>query len=99
MAITDVAAYAHLSEADLRPLRSSWMRSVATSRLPAAKRTAHTSARAIVFQRFLDVAARLVIAGTRGKAAGRSGPARSRWRRASRTWSSATTSATGNGTG
>ena len=67
MAITDVAAYAHLSEADLEAFAlelDAIRRDIEASR--GEKDSAYIR-RAIVFQRFLDVAARLVIAGTRGK--------------------------------
>ncbi len=67
MAITDVAAYAHLSDADLETLGVE---------LEAIRRDIEGSRgetdrayilRSIAFQRFLDLAARLVIAGTSGK--------------------------------
>lgn len=67
MAITDVAAYAHLSEADLEGF---------AAELEAIRRDVEGSLgakdrsyirRTIAFQRFLDLAARLMIAGTSGK--------------------------------
>ncbi len=67
MAITDVAAYAHLSEADLETFAvelDAIRRDIEGSR--GEKDSAYIR-RTIVFQRFLDVAARLVIAGTRSK--------------------------------
>ena len=67
MAITDVAAFAHLSEADLEALGDELdaiRRDVEGSR--GEKDSAYIR-RTIAFQRFLDVAARLAIAGTRGK--------------------------------
>ncbi|MGA7050307.1 MAG: acyl-CoA desaturase, partial [Mycobacterium sp.] len=67
MAITDVAAYAHLSEADLEAFAGELdaiRRDIEASR--GEKDSAYIR-RAIVFQRFLDVAARLVIAGTRSR--------------------------------
>jgi fatty acid desaturase len=67
MAITDVAAYAHLSDADLEAFA---LELDAIRRDIEASRGEQDSAyirRAIVFQRFLDVAARLLIAGSRGK--------------------------------
>ena len=67
MAITDVAAYAHLSDADLEAFAielDAIRRDIEASR--GEKDSAYIW-RAIAFQRFLDVAARLVIAGTRGK--------------------------------
>ena len=68
MAITDVAAYAHLSDADLDAFAAELdaiRRDIEDSR--GEKDSAYVR-RTIVFQRFLDVAARLVIAGTRSKA-------------------------------
>src|ERR1700694_3413898 len=68
MAIADVAEYAHLSDADLEALGCE---------LEAIRRDIEDSRgendrayirRAIAFQRCLDVAARLVIAGSRSKA-------------------------------
>ena len=67
MAITDVAAFAHLSEADLEALGvelDAIRRDIESSR--GEKDSAYIR-HTIAFQRFLDVAARLVIAGTRGK--------------------------------
>jgi NADPH-dependent stearoyl-CoA 9-desaturase len=67
MAITDVAAYAHLSDADLEAFAlelDAIRRDIEGSR---GEKDSTYVRRTIVFQRFLDVAARLVIAGTRGK--------------------------------
>jgi NADPH-dependent stearoyl-CoA 9-desaturase len=67
MAITDVAAFAHLSKADLEALGvelDAIRRDIESSR--GEKDSAYIR-HTIAFQRFLDVAARLVIAGTRGK--------------------------------
>jgi fatty acid desaturase len=67
MAITDVAAFAHLSEADLEALRvelDAIRRDIEGSR--GEKDRAYIQ-RTIAFQRLLDIGARLVIAGTRGK--------------------------------
>jgi fatty acid desaturase len=67
MAITDVAEYAHLSDADLEALRvelDAIRRDIEGSR---GERDSAYIRRTIAFQRFLDIAARLVIAGTRGK--------------------------------
>jgi NADPH-dependent stearoyl-CoA 9-desaturase len=67
MAITDVAAYAHLSDADLEAFAlelGAIRRDIEGSR---GEKDSTYIRRTIVFQRFLDVAARLVIAGTRGK--------------------------------
>jgi NADPH-dependent stearoyl-CoA 9-desaturase len=67
MAITDIAEYSHLSDADLEALGAE---------LEAIRREIEASRgesdrayilRVIAFQRFLDMAARLVIAGSRGK--------------------------------
>jgi NADPH-dependent stearoyl-CoA 9-desaturase len=67
MAITDVAEYAHLSDTDLEALAAD---------LEAIRRDVEGSLgekdsayirRAIAFQRFLDMSARLVIAGSRSK--------------------------------
>jgi NADPH-dependent stearoyl-CoA 9-desaturase len=67
MAITDVAEYAHLSDADLEALGvelDAIRRDIEGSR--GEKDSAYIR-RTIAFQRFLDIAARLVIAGTSGK--------------------------------
>lgn len=67
MAITDVAVYAHLNQADLEQLAAELeaiRRDVEDSR--GAKDRAYIR-RAIAFQRVLDLAARLVIAGTSGR--------------------------------
>ena len=68
MAIADVAEYAHLSDADLEALGcelEAIRRDIEDSR--GEKDRAYIQ-RAIAFQRCLDVAARLVIAGSRNKA-------------------------------
>jgi NADPH-dependent stearoyl-CoA 9-desaturase len=68
MAITDVAEYAHLSDADLDALAvelNAIRRDIEASR--GEKDSAYIR-RIIAFQRSLDLAARLVIAGTRSKA-------------------------------
>jgi fatty acid desaturase len=67
MAITEVAEYAHLSHADLEALGvelDAIRRDIEGSR--GEKDSAYIR-RTIAFQRFLDIAARLVIAVTRGK--------------------------------
>ncbi len=67
MAIADAAEYAHLSDADLEALRvalEAIRRDIEDSR--GEKDRAYIL-RAIAFQRFLDVAARLVIAGSSSK--------------------------------
>ncbi len=67
MAITDVAEYAHLSVTDLEALGGELeaiRRDIEGSR--GDKDRAYIL-RTIVFQRFLDIAARLLIAGTRSK--------------------------------
>ena len=67
MAITDVAEYAHLSHTDLEALGvelEAIRRDIEGSR--GEKDRAYIR-RTIAFQRFLDIAARLVIAGTRSK--------------------------------
>lgn len=67
MAITDVAEYAHLSDADLAAVAvqlEAIRRDVEDAR---GERDRAYIRRTIAFQRFLDVAARLVIAGSRGK--------------------------------
>ena len=100
MAIADVAEYAHLSDADLEALGcelEAIRRDIEDSR--GEKDRAYIQ-RAIAFQRCLDVAARLVIAGSRSKAGWVLGTtALAPWPRASRTWNSAITSATVNGIG
>jgi NADPH-dependent stearoyl-CoA 9-desaturase len=68
MAIADVAEYAHLSDADLEALGcelEAIRRDIEDSR--GEKDRAYIQ-RAIAFQRCLDVAARLVVAGSRSKA-------------------------------
>jgi NADPH-dependent stearoyl-CoA 9-desaturase len=67
MAITEVPEYAHLSDADLEGLATALeaiRHDIETSR--GAKDRAYIM-RAIAFQRCLEVAARLVIAGSKGK--------------------------------
>ena len=67
MAITDVAEYAHLSEADLDALAVALegiRRDIEDSR---GEKDRTYIQRTIAFQRFLDVAARLVVAGSRSK--------------------------------
>jgi NADPH-dependent stearoyl-CoA 9-desaturase len=67
MAITDVAEYAHLSDADLEVLAADLeaiRRDVVGS---LGEKDSAYIRRAIAFQRFLDMSARLVIAGTRSK--------------------------------
>ena len=67
MAITDVAEYAHLSVTDLEALGvelEAIRRDIEGSR--GEKDRAYIR-RTIAFQRFLDIAARLLIAGTRSK--------------------------------
>jgi NADPH-dependent stearoyl-CoA 9-desaturase len=67
VAIADVAEFAHLSDADLKALGvalDAIRRDIEDSR--GEKDRAYIR-RAIAFQRFLDVAARLVIAGSRSK--------------------------------
>jgi fatty acid desaturase len=67
MAIADVAEYAHLSEADIEALAAELeaiRRDIEDSR--GAKDRAYIR-RTIAFQRCLEVAARFVIAGSRGK--------------------------------
>ena len=92
MAIADIAAYAHLSEADIEALGDeldSIRRDIEDS---LGERDAAYIRRTILFQRTLDVAA------DRGSAGW---PGRRRWvsPRASRTWRSATTSPTVSGIG
>src|SRR5258707_15209318 len=68
MAITDVSAYAHLSDADLEAFSAELdaiRRDIEGSR--GEKDRAYIRG-TIALQRFLDIAARLVIAGTRSKA-------------------------------
>jgi len=67
MAITNVAAYAHLSDAGLEALGADLeaiRRDIEGSR---GKEDRAYIQRTIAFQRFLEIAARLVIAGTRSK--------------------------------
>src|ERR1700677_3254781 len=74
MAITDVAEYAHLTDADLEALRGELeaiRRDIEDSR---GEKDSSYIRRTIAFQRFLDVAARLVIAATRGKVGWALGP-------------------------
>ncbi len=67
MAITDVAAYAHLSDADLQAFAAELDAIRVEIEASRGEKDSRYVRRTIVFQRFLDVAARLVIAGTRGK--------------------------------
>ena len=99
MAITDIAAYAHLSEADIEALGyelDAIRRDIEDSR---GESDAAYIQRTIRFQRTLDVVARLLIGGSRSRPAGSWGPRRWPSRRASRTWRSATTSSMANGIG
>jgi NADPH-dependent stearoyl-CoA 9-desaturase len=68
MAITDVAAYAHLSDADLQAFAAELDAIRLDIEASRGEKDSRYVRRTIVFQRYLDVAARLVIAGTRGKA-------------------------------
>ncbi|HXO47336.1 MAG TPA: acyl-CoA desaturase, partial [Mycobacterium sp.] len=67
MAITDVSQYAHLSDADLTALAAELdeIRTAVEASRGARDRAYIT--RAIAFQRWFDIAARLIIAGTKGK--------------------------------
>lgn len=98
MAIAAVAEYAHLSVADTEALAAELDAiriDIEDSR--GAKDRAYIK-RAIAVQRCLDVAARLMIGGSRSKT-GWVGGSHSLRRRASRIWNSATISATVNGIG
>jgi fatty acid desaturase len=67
MAITDIAEYSHLSDADLEALGvelEAIRREIEASRGESDRAYIR---RVIAFQRFLDIAARLAIAGSRGK--------------------------------
>jgi fatty acid desaturase len=67
MAITEIAEYAHLSDADLRALEAELdaiRRDIEASR---GEKDAAYIRRVIAFQRFLDLAARLAIVGTGSK--------------------------------
>ena len=67
MAITDIAAYSHLSDADLEALGAELeaiRRQIEASRGESDRAYIR---RVIAFQRFLDLAARLLIASSRGK--------------------------------
>ena len=68
MAIADVAEYAHLSDADIEALAAELeaiRRDIEDAR---GQRDCAYIRRAIAFQRCLEVAARLIIGASRGKA-------------------------------
>jgi len=68
MAIADVAAYAHLSDADVEALRRELDAIRSDVEESLGERDAAYIRRTIKFQRTLDVVARLIIAGTRSRA-------------------------------
>ena len=99
MAIADIAAYTHLSGADIEALgyeldaiRSDIEESLGESDAAYIRRT-------ISFQRMLDVGARLLIGGSRSRAGWVLGKRRWPMRKVSRTWRSVTTSSMANGIG
>jgi linoleoyl-CoA desaturase len=90
MAITDVPAFTHLTEADIENLGNELdaiRQDIEDSR---GERDSRYIRRTIAAQRALEVAGRLMLAA---------GSKRSAWPRSSRTWRSATTSCTASGTG
>ena len=68
MAITDIAAYTHLSAPDIERLGSELDAIRSDIEESRGSRDAAYIRRTITFQRTLDIAARLLIAGTRSKA-------------------------------
>ena len=67
MAITDVSQYAHLSDADLTALAAELDEIRTDVEASRGARDRAYITRAIAFQRWFDIAARLIIAGTKGK--------------------------------
>jgi len=99
MAITDIAAYAHLSEADIEALGyelDAIRRDIEDSR---GESDAAYIRRTIKFQRTLDVVARLLIGAGRSRAGWLLGTATLAFAKSVETWRSATMSAMANGIG
>ena len=67
LAITDVSQYAHLSDADLTALAAELDEIRTDIEASRGARDRAYITRAIAFQRWFDIAARLIIAGTKGK--------------------------------
>ena len=99
MAISQVAAYAHLSDEDVEALGRELDAIRANIEDSLGSKDAAYIRRTITFQRTLDVAARLAIGCSRTRTGWVSARSLSPLRRASRTWRSAIMSATGNGIG
>ena len=99
MAIADIAAYTHLSQADIEALGNELDAIRRDIEESLGEKDAAYIRRTIKFQRMLEVVARLLIACSRSRAGWVSGPRRWLTRKVSRTWRSVTTSATANGIG
>ena len=100
MAITDVPAFAHLTDADIESLAVELDAIRQDIEDSLGERDARYIRRTIAAQRALEIAGRLLLAGSskRRFVVGRDGHPLA-WPRSSRTWRSATTSCTVSGTG
>jgi len=99
MAITDVPAFAHLTDADIENLAVELDAIRQEIEDSPGERDTRYIRRTIAAQRALEVAGRVMLAASSKRSAGGPGRQRSGWRRSSRTWRSATTSCTANGIG
>ena len=99
MAISDVSAFAHLTDADIESLGVELDAIRQDFEDARGERDSRYIHRTIAAQRALEAAGRVMLAAS--SRARRGGPARRRWAwpRSSRTWRSATTSCTVSGTG
>ena len=91
MAIADIGAYAHLSDIDIENLARELDAIRSDVEESLGERDAAYIRSTIKFQRALDVAARLLIAGTRSRAGWWLGTATLAFAKTSRTWKSART--------
>jgi fatty acid desaturase len=99
MAITDIPAFAHLTDTDIENLAvelDAIRLDIEDSR---GERDARYIRRTIAGQRALDVTGRLMLAGSSKRWAWWAGTVTLGWPRSSRTWRSATMSCTASGTG
>ena len=100
MAITDIKQYAHLTPEDVEELARELDAIRADIEESRGERDARYIRRSIQLQRALAVGGRIVLFASRNKVAWVAGTAMlAHRRRSSRTWNSATTSSTANGTG
>ena len=99
MAITDIKQYAHLTAEDVEELARELDAIRTDIEESRGERDARYIRRAIQLQRALAAGGRVALFASRNKVAWVVGTAMLGRRRSSRTWSSATTSLTANGTG